>query len=249
MGCTGFVCEEEIWYSQVINEYRKLNKVTIMNMYPLPRIDDLFNQLKGAAMFWKIDVRSGYCQVCIREEYIFKTNFMARYGNYEFVVVPFGLTNAPTTFMFFMNSVLHLYLEKFVIVTIDDILIYSKNEEENVKHLEVVLRLLRELQFYAKLNKCSFFHIEVHYLGHVVSKEGTAVDPEKIRTIMEWVARKNIYEVRYFMGLARYYRRFIRKFSNISYPITSFQRKGKNVKYLNTWIKMLLCEKQVMQLP
>jgi len=120
-----------------------------------------------------------------------------------------------------MNSVSHPCLDKFVIVFIDDILIYSKNEEEHAKHLATMLRLLRENQLYAKLNKCNFFQTKVHYLGHVISKEGIAVDPNKIRAIMEWAAPKNVDEVRSFMGLSGYYRRFIRNFSCIAYPITS----------------------------
>ena len=136
--------------------------MSIKNRYPLQRIDDFFDQLKEATMFSKIDMRSGYHQVHIKEEDIYKTAFRTRYGHYEFVVVPFGLTNAPTTFMCLMNSVLRPYLDKFFIVFIDDILIYSKNEEEHPEHLATILRLLREHQLYAKLNKCSFFHTKVH---------------------------------------------------------------------------------------
>jgi len=131
--------------------------VTIRNRYPLLKIDDLFDQLKGATVFSKIDLRSGYHRVRIKDEDIYKIAFRTRYGHYEFVVVPFGLTNAPTTFMCLMNNVLHPYLDKFVIMFIDDILVYSKNEEEHVEHLVAVWRLLRENQLYAKLNKCSFF--------------------------------------------------------------------------------------------
>jgi hypothetical protein len=181
-------------------DYRQLNKVTIKNRYPLPRIDDLFDQLKGATVFSKIDLEIWIPSGTHQRGGHLQDNFQTRYGHYEFVVVPFGLTNAPATFMCLMNSVLHPYLDKFVIVFIDDILVYSKNEEEHVEHLAAVLRLLREHQLYAKLNKCSFFQTEVHYLGHVVSKEGIAVDPEKIRAIMEWVAPKNVDEVRSFMG-------------------------------------------------
>ena len=132
--------------------------------------------------------------------------------------------------MCLMNSVLCLYLNKSVIVFIDDTLVYSKNEEEHVEHLAAMLRLLREHKLYAKLNKCSFFQTEVHYLGHVVSKEGISVDPEKIRAIMGWVAPKNVDEVRYFMGLVGYYRRFTKNFSQIAYLITSLHRKGKKLK-------------------
>jgi len=133
--------------------------------------------------------------------------------------------------MCLMNSVLCLYLNKSVIVFIDDTLVYSKNEEEHVEHLAAMLSLSREHKLYAKLNKCSFFQTEVHYLGHVVSKEGISVDPEKIRAITGWVAPKNVDEVRSFMGLAGYYRRFIRNFSQITYPITSLQRKGKKFEW------------------
>ena len=135
--------------------YRKPNKVTIKNMNPLALIDDLFDHLKGETSFSKIDTRSGYHQVHIKEEYIYKTIFCASYGHYEFVVVPFGLTNAPTTFMCLMKSVLFPYLGKFVITFFDEILVYSKNEEEHAKHLATILRLLREHKLYAKLNTCS----------------------------------------------------------------------------------------------
>eukprot|EP00253_Pinus_taeda_P035497 PITA_35497 len=145
-------------------------------------------------MFSKIDLRFGYHHACIIEEDIYKTILRTRYGHYEFFVLPFGLTNAPTTFMYLMDSVLCPYLDEIFIVFIDDILVYSKNEEDHVEHLEAVLRLLREIQLYANLKKRSFFQTEVHYLGHVVSKEGIVVDPEKIRVIMEWVAPRNVDE-------------------------------------------------------
>jgi len=166
----------------------------------------------------------------MKEDEIFKTVFKTRYDHYEFVFVPFGLTNSPATFMCFINSVLHLYLDKCVVVFIDDILIYYNNEEEHAEHLAAFLKLLRKHQLYAKLNKCILFQTKVHYLGHVFSKEGIAVDPKKIRAIMDFVSPKSVDEVRYFMGLARYYHRFIRKFSHITYPITSLQRKGKKFK-------------------
>jgi hypothetical protein len=155
-----------------------------------------------------------------------KTTFRTRYGHYEFVVVPFGLTNAPTTFMCLMNSILNKYLDKFVLVFIDDILIYSKTKEEHEEHLILVLQVLREHQLYAKYNKCDFFQKQIQYLGHVISEDGVAVDPEKIKAIMDWPTPRNVSEVRSFMGLAGYYRRFIKGFSKISHPITSLQRKG-----------------------
>jgi hypothetical protein len=140
----------------------------------------LFDQLGGASIFSKIDLRSGYDQVQIKDEYVHKTTFKMRYGHYEFVVVPFGLTNAPATFMCLMNNVLSKFLDKFVLVFIDNILIYSKNREEHEEHLRLVLQALREYQLYAKFSKCDFFHKQIHYLGHVISEEGVAVDLDKI---------------------------------------------------------------------
>jgi hypothetical protein len=151
-------------------DYRQLNKVTMKNKYPFPRINDLFDQLGGASIFSKIDLRLGYHQVRIKVEDIHKTTFRTRYGDYEFLVVPFGLTNAPATFMCLMNNVLNKFLDKFVLVFIDDILIYSKNRKEHEEHLRLVLQVLREHQLYAKFNKCEFFQKKIHYLGHVLSE-------------------------------------------------------------------------------
>eukprot|EP00253_Pinus_taeda_P011330 PITA_11330 len=212
-------------------DYRQLNKLTVKNKYPLPRIDELFDQVKGAKVFSKIDLRSGYHQIRIKDEDIAKTAFRTRYGHYEFVVLPFGLTNAPTTFMCMMNSVFHQFLDKFVLIFIDDILIYSRSQEEHEKHLRMVLQTLREHQLYAKFSKCDFFKEEIQYLGHVITKEGIAVDPEKIKTIMEWPIPKDVADIRSFMGLAGYYRRFVEGFSRITYPITSLQKKGKIFKW------------------
>jgi hypothetical protein len=150
-------------------DFRQLNKVTVKNKYPLPRIDDLFDQLKDAKIFLKIDLRSGYHQVRIKDEDISKTTFRTRYGHYDFTVVPFGLTNVPAIFMCLMNGVFRNYLEKFVIVFLDDVLVYSKTEEEHEKHLRMVLQVLREHQLYAKLSKCSFYQRQIHYLGHIIS--------------------------------------------------------------------------------
>jgi hypothetical protein len=193
-------------------DFKKLNKVTVKNKYTLPRIDDLFDQLKDAKIFSKIDLRSGYHQVRIKEEYINKTTFRTRYGHYEFTVVPFRLSNALVVFMCLMNGVFREYLDKFVIVFLDDILIYSKSEEENEHHLRMVLQVLREHQLYAKLSKCSFYEKQIHYLGHIISKDGIAVDPKKIEAIRELSVPKNVTEVISFMGLPGYYRIFIEGF-------------------------------------
>eukprot|EP00253_Pinus_taeda_P034845 PITA_34845 len=212
-------------------DYRQLNKLTIKNKYSLPRIDELFDQVKGATVFSKIDLRSRYHQIRIKEEDIAKTTFRTRYGNYEFMVLPFGLTNAPTTFMCLMNSVFHKYLDKFVLIFIDDILIYSRNIQEHEEHLRLVLQTLREHQLYAKYSKCDFYKEQIQYLGHIITKEGIAVDPEKIRTIMEWPIPKDVADIRSFMGLAGYYRRFAEGFSRVAYPITSLQKKGRTFKW------------------
>eukprot|EP00253_Pinus_taeda_P012331 PITA_12331 len=212
-------------------DYRQLNKLTIKNKYPLPRIDELFDQVKGATVFSKIDLRSGYHQIRIKEEDIAKTAFRTRYGHYEFVVLPFGLTNAPATFMCLMNSVFHQFLDKFVLIFIDDILIYSRSKEEHEEHLRMVLQTLREHQLYAKLSKCDFYKEEIQYLGHVISKEGIVVDPEKIKTILDWPVPKDVADIRSFMGLAGYYRRFVEGFSRVAYPITSLQKKGRTFRW------------------
>eukprot|EP00253_Pinus_taeda_P012458 PITA_12458 len=201
-------------------DYRQLNKLTIKNKYPLPRIDELFDQVKGATVFSKIDLRSGYHQIRIKDEDIAKTAFRTRYGHYEFVVLRFGLTNAPATFMCLMNSIFHPYLDRFVLIFIDDILIYSRTIEEHHEHLRMVLQTLREHQLYAKFSKCDFFKEEIQYLGHVIIKDGIAVDPEKIKAIMDWPVPKDVADVRSFMGLAGYYRRFVEGFSKVAFPFT-----------------------------
>ncbi len=200
--------------------YRQLNKVTIKNKYPLSRIDDLFDQLKGATVFSKIDLRSGYYQLRVKESDVPKTAFRTRYGHYEFLVMPFGLTNALAIFMDLMNRIFRPYLDKFVVVFIDDILIYSRDESEHAEHLRTVLQILREKKLYAKFSKSEFWLREVGFLGHIVSSEGIRVDPSKISAIVGWEPPKNVTEVRSFLGLAGYYRRFVKGFSMIASPMT-----------------------------
>ncbi|KAL0451353.1 UNVERIFIED_CONTAM: Retrovirus-related Pol polyprotein from transposon [Sesamum latifolium] len=207
-------------------DYRQLNRITIKNKYPLPRIDDLLDQLKGATVFSKIDLRSGYWQLRIEEGSISKTAFRTRYGHYEFVVMPFGLTNAPAAFMSLMNKTLQPFLDQFVIVFIDDILIYSRSPKEHEQHLWTVLQILREKQLYAKFSKCEFWMEEIAFLGHVVSKEGVQPDPAKVRAILEWEPPKNVSEVRSFLGLAGYYRRFVKDFSVVAKPLTNLLKKN-----------------------
>jgi hypothetical protein len=165
-------------------DYRSLNEVTIKNKYPLPRIEDLFDQMKGPSVFSKIDLRSGYHQLKIRESDIPKPAFRTRYGLYEYTVMSFGPTNAPAYFMYLMNKVFIEYLDKFVVVFIDNILIFSKTEEEHEKHLRMVLEKLRSNQLYAKFSKCEFLLTEVAFLRHVISAGGISVDPSKVKDML-----------------------------------------------------------------
>ena len=183
-------------------DYCPLNAVTIKNKYPLPRIDLLFDQLAGAKVFSKIDLRSRYHQIKIKPEDIPKTAFSTRYGLYEYLVMSFGLTNAPAHFMYLMNSVFMLELDKFVVVFIDDILVFYKNEEEHAEHLCIVLQRLRKHQLYAKFSKCEFWLKKVPFLGHVLSKKGIEVDPEKVKDILNWKTPTTVHEVRQFLGIA-----------------------------------------------
>ncbi|KAI3808174.1 hypothetical protein L1987_24120 [Smallanthus sonchifolius] len=189
---------------------RELNKLTIKNRYPLLRIDDLFDQLQGSTYFSKINLRSGYHQLRIQENDIPKTAFRTRYGHYEFLVMPFGLTNAPAVFMDLMNRVCKPYLDKFVIVFIDDILIYSRNQEDHEQHLKMILELLTKEKLYAKLSKCEFCLKEVQFLGHIINEMGIHVDPSKIEAVKQWEAPKTPTEIRQFLGLAGYYRSVLR---------------------------------------
>ncbi|GJW79747.1 putative reverse transcriptase domain-containing protein [Tanacetum coccineum] len=209
-------------------DYRELNKLTVKNRYPLPRIDDLFDQLQGSSVYSNIDLRSGYHQQRVREEDIPKTTFRTRYGHYEFQVMPFGLTNAPALFMDLMNRVCKPYLDKFVIIFIDDILIYSKNKQEHEKHeehLKLILKLLKKEELYAKFSKCEFCIPKVQFLGHVIDSKGIHVDPAKIKSIKNWASPKSPTEIRQFLGLVGYYRRFIEGFSKIAKPITKLTQK------------------------
>ncbi|XP_019183732.1 PREDICTED: uncharacterized protein LOC109178608 [Ipomoea nil] len=166
-------------------DYQELNQVTVKNRYPLPRIDVFFDQLKGAGVFSKIDLRSGYHQLRVADKDIQKTAFSTRYGHYEFPIMPFGLTNALAIFMDLMNRVFRPYLDEFVVVFIDDILIYSKGMDDHERHLRIVLQLLRDHQLYAKLSKCEFWRDTVAFLGHIVTKAGVTVDPSKIKVVTE----------------------------------------------------------------
>jgi hypothetical protein len=214
-GCPATFVKKKDQTFRMCVDYRPLNEVTIKNKYPLPRIDILFDQLTGARVFSKIDLRSGYHQIRIQPEDIPKTVFTTLYGLFEYLVMSFGLTNAPAHFIYLMNLVFIPELDKFVVMFIDDILIYSKNEEEHTRHLRIVLTRLREHQLYAKFSKCAFWLEEIQFLGHVLSANGIAVDPSKVNDILEWKPPTTIHQVRSFLGLASYYRRFIPDFPSL----------------------------------
>ncbi|WVZ80586.1 hypothetical protein U9M48_028048 [Paspalum notatum var. saurae] len=221
-GCPAlFVEKKDQGGKRLCVDYRPLNAVTVKNKYQLPHIDILFDQLAGARD--TIDKN--------REEDIPKTAFSTRYGLYEYLVMSFGLTNAPAFFMYMMNSVFMNELDKFVVVFIDDILIYSKNKEEHREHLRIVLTRLREHKLYAKFSKCAFWLKEVSFLGHILSEKGVAVDPGKVESVLNWKQPESVIEIRSFLGLAGYYRRFIKDFSKTAKPMTSLTKK--NAKY--TW--------------
>ena len=206
-------------------DYRHLNRVTVKNQYSLSRIDDLFDQLRGARVYSKIDIRTSYHQLRVREKDVPKTTFRTRYGHFEFTVMPFRLTNTPAAFMDLMHRVFQPYLDQLDVVFVDDILIYSQSKWEHEYHLRIILQLLRDHQLYAKFSKCEFWLNEVRFLGHVVLASCMSVDPEKVEAVMNWERSKLVFEIRSFLGLAGYYRRFIEDFSRLAAPMTRLTRK------------------------
>jgi hypothetical protein len=207
-------------------DYRALNKATVKNRYPLPRIDDLFDRLLGAKVFSRIDLRLGYYQIRITEGDEEKTAYRTRYGSYEFLVMPFGLTNAPTTFCTFMNDIFREWLDDFVVVYIDDILIYSGSLEEHAEHLRKVFQRLKENKLYAKLEKCEFEVTEMDFLGLRITQEGLKMNDHKVKAILDWEPPKSVPTWRFFLGLASYYHKFIKNFAKIATPLTNLLKKS-----------------------
>ncbi|GJP43304.1 hypothetical protein CLOM_g2785 [Closterium sp. NIES-68] len=189
-------------------DYRALNKQTIKNKYPIPQIDDLLDQFRGATVFSKIDLQSGYWQIRMADDSVYKTAFRTRYGSYEYLVMPFGLTNAPATFQAEMNHILCPLLDECVVVYLDDILVYSHEMQQHVEHLRRVFEILRRERFYVKLSKSDFALEKVQFLGHIVSAQGVHVDPKKIEAVRTWKTPENVKELQQFLGFADYYNRF-----------------------------------------
>lgn len=207
-------------------DYRALNKLTVKNRYPLPRIDDLLDGCEGACVFSSLDLTSGYHQIRIRIEDIPKTAFRTPFGHYEWRVLSFGLTNAPATFQSVMNKVFRDVLGKFVMVYFDDILIFSKSPEEHRDHLRQALEILRKNQLYAKLSKCSFGQSSVSFLGHTLSAAGLSADPSKVSAVRDWPVPQDVPQLRSFLGLAKYFRKSIKGYASITSPLTALLHKN-----------------------
>ncbi|CAI7811424.1 unnamed protein product [Closterium sp. NIES-53] len=212
-------------------DYRALNKQTIKNKYPILRIDDLLDQLHGATVFSKLDLRSGYWQIRMADNSIHKTAFRTRYGSYEYLVMPFGLTNAPATFQAEMNHILRPLLDECVVVYLDDILIYSRDMKQHIEHLRRVFEILRREKFYVKLSKSEFALKKVQFLGHMVSAQGIHVDPKKIEAVRTWKTPENVKELQQFLGFANYYNRFVPEYAKIATPLTNLLKKNAPFKW------------------
>ena len=210
---------------------RAINNITVKYRHPIPRLDDMWDELHGSCVFTKIDLKSGFHQIRMKEGDEWKTAFKTKYGLYEWLIMPFGLTNAPSTFIRLMNHALCAFIGRFVVVYFDDILVYSKNLDDYINHLHCVFAVLRKEKLYANLKKCSFCMDKVVFLGYVVSAKGIEVDEEKVKAIKEWPTPKSITEVRSFHGLASFYCRFVKDFSTLAAPLTEIVKKSVGFKW------------------
>jgi hypothetical protein len=240
---------------RVVIDYRAVNEITVKNKYPLPLMDELFDRVVNAKWFTKIDLRSGFHQIAIRPEDREKTAFRTRYGSFEYTVLPMGLCNAPGTFMQLMNETFADMLDKSVLCFLDDILIFSRTEDEHEQHVRAVLRRLRERKLYAKLSKCEFFQKEVEFLGHRIGADGLRVSPDKISAVKDWPVPSSVTEVRSFLGLANFYRRFVNGYSRLALPMSELTKETVTFRWEKEHqsafdeIKAALCSSPVLVIP
>jgi len=220
-------------------DYRKLNDITIKNRYPLPLISELFDRLKHARIYTRLDLQDAYNQLRIARGDEWKTAFRTRYGHFEYLVMPFGLTNAPASFQAYANDCLREYLDDFCVVFMDDVLIYSNSMEEHIGHVRKVLSKLRDYDLTCKLSKCEFHSTSISFLGFIISPNGIAMEPDRVTAIREWPAPSNVHDIQVFLGFANFYRRFIQGFSRVVAPITSLLQKGQRFDWSNICQKAL----------
>ena len=241
---------------RAVVDYRALNRITKKNNAPLPRADEMFDRIGGCKYFTKMDLKTGFHQIRVKAEDIEKTAFNTKYGQFEYLVMPMGLCNAPATFQSLMNTVLREYIDIFCVVYVDDILIFSKTLEDHYDHIEKVLTKFKEYSLYVAPHKCEFVKTEIEFLGYIITPKGLKVNPKKINVIQNWPPPKNVTELRSFLGLVQYFRRFIQRFSKIAYPLTNLTRKNAS---LSSWndecmeafelLKRALVEAPVLRAP